>query len=326
MRKTQKFAYPVSVLVIVAMLLTGIPITGVSFAQTTSIVIDGVKEADWGEPLASDPAGDMSEPNLDLQNLYVVEDADNYYIGFDATASSWGMTYGIYLDTDGMDGSGATTDPWGRAVNAVPAHLPEHTLYVYHEDWDTLQDVQLNHWNGSGWSYDSLISQGGEQAYGPGNDWIEYRVPKAALGSPATIALEVFTTGSGGHAQDTVPSDPNVAYADPDWGADVTTLSAFALFPVPTLPYWYVRGGFNGWGLDDPMYDDGTHGDAGAGDGIFTAQVTIGSAGRYEFKVAVEDWSDGHPGSGNSWLDTTVDGETVTITFDTNLYTDGWLP
>jgi hypothetical protein len=115
----------------------------------------------------------MSEPNLDLQGLYVVEDADNYYIGFDATASTWGMTYGIYIDTDQTDGSGASSDPWGRAVTAVSAHLPEHTLYVYHEWWDALQDVQLNHWDGSGWSYDSLISQGGEQGYGPENDWIE---------------------------------------------------------------------------------------------------------------------------------------------------------
>jgi len=34
-----------------------------------------------GTALASDPAGDMSEPNLDLQGLYVVEDTDNFYIG-----------------------------------------------------------------------------------------------------------------------------------------------------------------------------------------------------------------------------------------------------
>jgi hypothetical protein len=236
-----------------------VSIVPLSAAQEPIIVIDGIKEAAWGEPLAVDPTPDMSEPNLDLQGLYVVEDADNLYIGFDATASNWGMTYGIYLDTDQVDGSGATSDPWGRAVNAVPAHLPEHTLYVYHEGGDVLQDAQLNHWDGSGWSYDSLISQGGAQAYDPDADWIEYLVPKAALGYPARIAIEVFTTGGDGHAQDIVPSDPNVAYTEPDWGNDVTTLSAFAFFPPPS---WYVRGDFNGWGTDDPMYDDGTQGDA----------------------------------------------------------------
>ncbi len=318
----EKRTFPLSILVIVAMLLAILPGPPAILA-VGEIVIDGVKDVAWGDPLATDPAGDMTEPNLDLQGLYVVEDADNYYIGFDATASTWGMTYGIYIDTDQVDGSGATSDPWGRVVSAVSAHLPEHTLYVWHEDWDALQDVQLNHWTGSGWSYDSLISQGGEQGYGPTDDWIEYRVPKAALGNPASIALEVFTTGGSGHAQDTVPSDPNVAYTLPDWGGDITTLSAFALFPPPV---WYARGDFNGWSLDDPMYDDGTHGDVVEGDGVFTALVTVATAGRYEFKVAAEDWSTSYPGSGNSWLDTTADGETVTITFDTSTYYDGWLP
>jgi hypothetical protein len=242
---------------IVGMLVSIAPLTTATQAQASIIIIDGVKETVWGDPLAMDATLDMTEPNLDLQGLYVVEDADNCTIGFDATASTRGMAYGIYLDTDLVDGSGATSDPWGRAVNAVSAHLPEHTLYVWHEDWGALQDVQLNHWDGSGWSYDSLISQGGEQGYGPAEDWIEYRVPKAALGDPTRIALEVFTTGGSGQAQDTVPSDPNVAYAEPDWGGDTTTLSAFALFPPPP-PLWYARGDLNGWGLADPMYDDGT--------------------------------------------------------------------
>ncbi|NIS21006.1 MAG: hypothetical protein GWN89_14025, partial [Thermoplasmata archaeon] len=63
------------------------------------------------------------------------------------------------------------------------------------------------------------------------------------------------------------------------------------------------------------MYDDGTHGDVVAADGVYTALVTVATADRYEFKIASEDWSTSYPGSGNSWLDTTTDGETVTITF-----------
>ncbi|MBN1581463.1 MAG: hypothetical protein JXA89_12240, partial [Anaerolineae bacterium] len=302
-----------------------LPVAAAPAAQVT-ILIDGSKEAAWGDPLANDPLGDMSEPNLDLQSLYVLEDADNYYIGFEATASNWGMTYGLYIDGDQVDGSGAESDPWGRAMGAVSAHLPEHALYVWHTDGDVLEDAQLTHWNGSGWSYDSLISQGGAQGYGPGEDWIEYRVPKVALGSPAHIALELFTTGGGGHAQDSVPGDPNVAYSDPDWGGDVTVLSAFVLFPPPPPPpAWYARGDFNGWEPADPMFDDGMHGDAMAGDGIYTAQVSVPTAGRHEFKVASEDWTSAYPAS-NSWLETAADGEIVTITFDTAVHSDGWLP
>ncbi len=319
-------AFIISLLTILALMVSWIPAaaTSATFADPT-IVIDGVKDADWGEPLASDPQGDMTEPNLDVTGLYVVEDADNYYIGFDAFASSWGMTYGIYIDSDGISGSGATGDPWERAVNAISAHLPEHTLYVYHDGSDVLQDVQLNHWDGSGWSYDSLISQDGEQGYGPENDWIEYRVPKAALGSPERIHLELFTTGGNGHAQDTSPNDPNVAFTSPDWdGGIVTTLSAFAVFPAlppaPT-PIWYARGDFNGWGTSDPMFDDGTNGDVTAGDGIFSTQVTA-AEGRYEFKVATAEWF-GYPSS-NAWLEST--GEVVMITLDTNTYNDEWMP
>jgi len=326
MRTKPVVRHSLSLFLILTMLVSIIPLAFPQQTQAVTIVIDGVKEAEWGTPLAVDPAGDITEPNLDLQGLYVVEDTNNYYIGFDGAASNWGMTYGIYLDTDLVAGSGATGDPWSRAVNAVSAHLPEHTLYVWHDGGDWLQDVQLNHWTGSGWTYDSLIAQGGAQAYGPANDWIEYRVPKAALGSPARVALEVFTTGGNGHAQDTVPGDPNVAYTAPDWGGDTTTLSAFAIFPPPPPILWYVRGSFNGWGTADPIYDDGAHGDGNANDGLFGALVTITAAGRYEFKVANDDWSAHYPGSGNCWLDTVMANDTVTVTFDTNTYADGWLP
>jgi hypothetical protein len=197
--------------------------------------IDGERDQVWGDPAAEDPLGDMTEPNLDLYGLYLVEDTDNFYLGFDAFASNWGMTYGIYLDTDLVDGSGANSDPWGRAVNAISAHLPEYALYVWHPDTDVLEAAQLAHWNGGGWDYPTLVSVGGAQAYSPANDWIEYQIPKAALGNPSSIALELFTTAGNGHAQDTVPSDPNVAYSAPDFGGDTTTLSAFFVYPPQPL-------------------------------------------------------------------------------------------
>jgi hypothetical protein len=105
--------------------------------------------------------------------------------------------------------------------------------------------------------------------------------------------------------------------------------TALALSPAAL----YARGDWNDWGLADPMVDDGTGGDALAGDGIYTAQVTIATPGRCEFKVANADWSDSclpacatSPQSGNSWLYTAVPGEVVTLTFDTQAHGDGWLP
>lgn len=205
-------------------------------ATPVTITIDGVREPAWGSPLASDPVGDMSESNLDLANLYIVDDINNYYIGFDALATAWGMHYGIAIDTDGVSGSGATSNPWGRAVDTVAANRPEYFLNVWHPGNGTIEDAQLNRWDGSAWSFPSLISQGGAQAYSEANSWIEYRVPKSALGGAGQIRVELFTTAGSGHAQDTVPSDPNVAYTSPDFGAAVTTLSAFVSYTGIHIP------------------------------------------------------------------------------------------
>lgn len=71
----------------------------------------------------------------------------------------------------------------------------------------------------------------------------------------------------------------------------------------------YMVGGFNGWDPQNPdtaMYDDGTHGDAAAGDGIYTFQVTfpytspdggttwnIGDSGfDYKFAMTTDDAAD----------------------------------
>ncbi|MGB9724382.1 MAG: lamin tail domain-containing protein, partial [Chloroflexia bacterium] len=89
-------------------------------------------------------------------------------------------------------------------------------------------------------------------------------------------------------------------------------------------PPWYVRGDFNGWGTD-LMYDDGTHGDDVAGDGIYTVVITITTGGRYEFKVDDGNWTDPHPPS-NAWFLTADANQPVKFTFDTNTYNDGWFP
>ncbi len=88
----------------------------------------------------------------------------------------------------------------------------------------------------------------------------------------------------------------------------------------------YVRGDFNGWGLTDQMNDEGVNHDVIAGDGVYTAHFTITSAGRYEFKVANDDWTLSYPASGNSWLETTSADQAVYIIFDTNVYSDEWFP
>lgn len=79
---------------------------------------------------------------------------------------------------------------------------------------------------------------------------------------------------------------------------------------------------------NDPLYDDGTHGDLLAGDGVFTLDYAIAkAAGYYEWKVFSCGTWDGYPGEGNNkWLYTTANPETVKFTLDTNLVSDGYKP
>ncbi|MBC8448273.1 MAG: DNRLRE domain-containing protein [Chloroflexi bacterium] len=320
--------FPV-LLLILALLGSIAPLTAAApqAVPLTTIVIDGVKEAEWGDALAMDPQGDISEPNLDLVDLYAVEDADNVYVGLDALASTWGMTYGIYIDVDNVAGSGGNSDPWGRGVTAVDQHRPEFALYVWHRDDDTLEDVQLVTWNGAGWDYPTLVGLGGEQGYGPANDWLEVKIPKAALGitGDAAFYLEAFTTGGGGHAQDSVPSDPNVNYPDPDWGGDVTQLSAFAEFPPPaggllvTFPgnYPSAAGLGNDWAPDNLN----TQASEDNGDGVWKFVTDQILAGSYEFKATVGGtWDEnyglnGVPGGPNVPF-TVAEGDAVHFYYD----------
>lgn len=79
----------------------------------------------------------------------------------------------------------------------------------------------------------------------------------------------------------------------------------------------HVAGGFDGWATHNAMTD--------LGGGVWEYTVTGMDAGaRYEFKITQGDWDSNYPGP-NSWCYTDGDGN-VTITFNTNTVSDGWMP
>jgi hypothetical protein len=96
---------------------------------------------------------------------------------------------------------------------------------------------------------------------------------------------------------------------------------------VTSAQVWNVAGVFNSWNnAGNQMYDDGTNGDLVSGDGIFSADITIATPGRYEWKVtAWGSWATAFPPS-NSWLITTTSNQVVKFTFNTNTISDIWLP
>ena len=81
---------------------------------------------------------------------------------------------------------------------------------------------------------------------------------------------------------------------------------------------WHVAGAFNDWNnASTPLFDDGTNGDLLGGDGVFTLDFTIPTAGRYEWKVTNGTWDITYPAD-NSWLITTEADQVVKLIFDTN--------
>jgi len=86
---------------------------------------------------------------------------------------------------------------------------------------------------------------------------------------------------------------------------------------TPVLGDFYIAGDMNGWDpAGDLMTDDGG--------GMYSAGFTLDANARYEFKVTDGTWDDTWPQSGNSWLWTDGDGN-ITISYDTNVYADGWV-
>lgn len=82
-------------------------------------------------------------------------------------------------------------------------------------------------------------------------------------------------------------------------------------------PY-YVRGDFNGWGLDHQMNDMG-------GDHYMLTIDGLTAGGMSEYKVAVEDWSMSAPGSNGKFMANDMGAVTVHL-YATDSHGDGWSP
>lgn len=96
--------------------------------------------------------------------------------------------------------------------------------------------------------------------------------------------------------------------------AIVCTLSASAQITN------YVTGEFNGWNAAGNVMTE-----TSPGSGIWQVSLTLTNTGRYEFKITTGTWATNWPTSGgNSWLYTDISSN-VTVTFDTNIYADGYL-
>jgi hypothetical protein len=128
------------------------------------------------------------------------------------------------------------------------------------------------------------------------------------------VAAVVFATGFA-----------MAATAGPYYARGTFYCTPTAIDPGPGTTCW-------GWESTNELFDDGLHGDGAAGDGIYGADIACtGGAGRYEFKIATNDWSEAYPTTpydvfANAVLFTSQPNEVIHFTLDARVLLDGWQP
>ncbi len=213
-----------------------------SARSSTTIIVDGLVDTAYGDPLATDSSDDGNGNDvMDLTRLYVASDADYLYLAFAIDANfettDWGK-YVVYIDTTN-DEQGATSDAWTRNVVVNVPHKPEYGLYSWVDcaSYGT-SCTQFWVWNGGGWIQQGALDDAARST-GP-TSVLEWKIARSRLGNPDAIWLEVWSTGGGDHdnAQDTI-NDPAEDWNATDWSSTahlaVSTYYAFAPFSLHIL-------------------------------------------------------------------------------------------
>ena len=160
------------------------------------------------------------------------------------------------------------------------------------------------------------------------------------LDSASCAALGATYQGDGVACSPKACPPPTGACCEPDGTCTVLTaaeceaqsgsyLGDFSGCDPHPCSQWYARGSYYGSGSADEgndLNDDGTNGDAVAGDGIFSGFVTADvGPGIESFRVAESDGTPAYPSS-DVPLALTESAQDVFFRFDTNGHEDDWLP
>lgn len=221
----------------------------------------------------------------DLTTLYAAQDKDYWYVGFHVSPNVTGtVVYGLYLDGDQEDDSGAPVAPPNRpTVTTVNYYRPEYAVYVVYSDTQFLtaapKAVALYRWDSINSAWDPEIKDlldplqvGGGFTYSPATRYAEFKLPKTAIGdagfSPFVLSPVLFsaTSNSATVAADTVPDNgQNVAVlrevksiadrlslslpGDNSTGEDVA---------INSMPFMYAEAGNIDWlkGTQVQIYRD----------------------------------------------------------------------
>lgn len=156
----------------------------------------------------------------------------------------WSFLNQIGTAASDMSGRIWAPGPPITLVKILIAHLPDYALvargtsisdglggYLHRTEPPTLYT-----WSGSAWTGQLLSDAGGVYGFAvvPGGLFSEFSIPRAALGDPLAVSLLLVSTGDNvSRAQDTVPSDPNVAHKGLDFSPVFSHVGAFVYRRAP---------------------------------------------------------------------------------------------
>jgi hypothetical protein len=165
----------------------------------------------------------------------------NWVIAFETSAGLGdALQYGIYVDIDHADKSGATVDPLGKPITVDPLTLPEYVIYVNKTSSQTPGPMNATYfrWSGTAWlPGQTLAALGGDLWVDSTTQALQLLVPYTALGTedPAasgSLALTVFTTSDtpGDGVHNAIPVQPGAQLNRPAFVSDML----MPLYPFDT--------------------------------------------------------------------------------------------
>lgn len=150
------------------------------------------------------------------------------------------MLYGVYVDTNHLDGVGATVDPLGKPILAASHFLPDYAIYVTRSANSSTNsivpaDVQIFSWNGSYWSTArTLDAIGGDAWFDAQMSAVQLVLPYTSLGAgdsdfAGSTAFVAFSTSTN--------SNDGIRGAVPQQSAIIDNPTLVSDMPMPLAPF-----------------------------------------------------------------------------------------
>jgi len=220
-------------------------LVGVALVSAAPTVDGNVDPEAEGYTLVAENPTYTDKQGADLLAFYYAIANDSLYLAITTqNTASWGVAYGIVLDTEEGGYSGipdTLPDSWGRRFY-YPEWQPDYQLYFWYDDNEqqiTAQDFNKyiggdspNYWER--WQYDFATfvyaaNYGGEQ----GLQALEVAFALSSIGNPTQIKACACIAGvDNSSAVDILPMDPSVSLTGDEEWTDWDTITTYFVLNV----------------------------------------------------------------------------------------------